>query len=64
LAGQHRHLANKKDGINNIIGNIHDEYPINVLISKELGFLFVTTNKSNIREYIWPLSEPLNSSEP
>lgn len=35
-----------------------------ILLSEELGFFFVATNKGNVKQYLWPLQLPTNPNPP
>jgi hypothetical protein len=34
------------------------------LLNEELGFLFVSTSKGNVKQYLWPLQSPSNPNPP
>lgn len=34
------------------------------MLNEELGFLFVATNRGNVKEYLWPLQSPTNPNPP
>ena len=36
----------------------------NILLTEELGFLLVATNKGRVKEYLWPIQEPTNPNPP
>lgn len=47
---------NKKTGESSLV----HEFPTDILLNNEIGFLFISTSKGNIKEYIWPLQEAIN----
>lgn len=60
MQAAHRHLSNRLR-----CGSfLAEEVPTRVLLSEELGFLFVATNRGNVKQYLWPLQSPTNPNPP
>lgn len=60
LQAAHKHLVNcLKCG-----SFVSEECPTKVLLNEELGFLFVATNRGNVKQYLWPLQSPTNPNPP
>lgn len=55
-----KHLVNRVKDTSFIEG----ESPTKILLNEKLGFLFASTNKGNIKQYLWPLQSPTNPNPP